>query len=78
MNNLQRFVFIMMSLCLSSAFAMASPPPVPEQAPAPSDVVMSEGQVKLNQGRFNYRAAAGALALNTDDPDEPIATGFVE
>lgn len=49
MNNLRHFVFIIMSLCLSSAFAMASPPPVPEQAPALSDVVMSEGQVKLNR-----------------------------
>lgn len=74
MNNLQRFVFIMMSLCLSSAFAMASPPSVPEQAPAPSDVMVSEGQVKLNQGLLNYRAEVGALALNTADPDEPIAT----
>ncbi len=73
MNNLQRFVFIMMSLCLSSAFAMA-PPPVSEQAAALSDVVVSEGKVKLNQGSLDYRAETGALALNTDDPDEPIAT----
>ncbi|MGL9751059.1 MAG: S10 family serine carboxypeptidase-like protein [Symbiopectobacterium sp.] len=35
---------------------------------------MSEGQVKLNQGPLNYRTEAGALALNTDVPDEPIAT----
>lgn len=69
MNSLQRFVFIIMSLGLSSAFAMASPAPVPEQAPALSDVLVSEGQVKLSQGRLNYRAEAGALALNTDDRD---------
>lgn len=72
MNNLQRFVLIIMSLCSSSAFAMSSP--VPEQTTALSDVVTSEGKVKLNQGRLDYRAEAGALALNTDDPDEPIAT----
>lgn len=74
MNNLQRSVFIIMSLCLSSAFAMSSPSPVPEQTTALSDVVTSEGKVKFNQGRLDYRAEAGALALNTDDPDEPIVT----
>ncbi|MCW2476857.1 S10 family peptidase [Candidatus Symbiopectobacterium sp. NZEC151] len=74
MNNLQRYVFIFLSLCFSSAFAMASPPPLPEQAQALNDVVVSEGKVKLSQGRLDYHAEAGALALNADDPEEPIAT----
>ncbi|MFT8212122.1 MAG: S10 family peptidase [Symbiopectobacterium sp.] len=39
-----------------------------------SDVVVSEGKVKINQSNLDYHAEVGALALNTDDPDAPVAT----
>lgn len=74
MNSLQRFLFLYGLLCLSPAFAMNAPPSMPEYSQAQSDVALSEGKVRINQVNFDYHTEAGNLALNTDDPDEPVTT----
>ncbi|MGK2888434.1 MAG: hypothetical protein ACSLEN_02930 [Candidatus Malihini olakiniferum] len=53
---------------------MNSPLSMLEHSHAQSDVALSEGEVRINQVNLDYHTEAGNLALNRDDPAEPVTT----